>query len=293
VKIRGDVQGGFGSGFTTGSIESVGKLAGVTIGGSLLGGSNTFSGEIFSGGNLGAVKIGGDLKGASIATGSLDGSGLIRSGGRIASVTIGGSIIAGTDNSSGANLNLTRNATIRAAADIGALTVKGSLIGSVGIGGDVTKVIISAKGEAFPTATRNLGIGKISIGGRVERAQILAGYDVGLMPQNGNAQIGAVSVGGNWAASDLVAGVQDGGAAGFGDASDTIINPPLNPADSIAKIAAITIKGVVIGTPAAGDQFGFESHAIGRFRVNGLSIPVVGPVSLSPITASDVTIRKI
>ncbi len=284
VKISRDVQGG--AGVASGRIFSGGKLAGVTIGGSLIGGPRLLSGEIYVAGDIGAVKIGGDLKGGSITTGAMDRSGSIQSVfGRIASVTIGGSIIAGVDSSVGGSL--TANATIRAGNDIGAITVKGSLIGSVGTGGDITKIVISARGQEFLTSVSDVAIGKISIGGRVERAQILAGYDGNLTPQNGNAQIGAVTVGGDWVASDLVAGVQDGGAVGFGDAGDTIL-----PGGTIAKIAAITIKGIVIGTATAGDRFGFASHAIGSFKANGVTIPIVSPVALSPITA-DATLRVV
>jgi hypothetical protein len=204
---------------------------------------------------------------------------------------IGGSIIAGLDNS--ATGTLTRNASILANDDIGSLTVKGSLVGSVGGSGDITKVILSARGQAAPTASTDLAFGKIKIGGRVERAQIFAGYNTGLNPLNGNAQIGSVKVGGDWIASDLVAGVKDGGTPGFGDAGDTIINPPPNPVDSIAKIARIVIGGIVEGTAAGGDQFGFESHAIGSFKMNGFTIPILSPVSLSPITGNDVTIRLV
>ncbi len=284
VKIGRDVLGGGDS--EAGVINSRGKMAGVTLGGSLIGGSGTYAGAIISQGDMGAVTIAGDLKGASITTGSPSGSGYIESlAGRIAKVTIGGSIIAGTDDSASGSLTL--NASIRAANDIGAITVKGSLIGSVGLGGDITKVIISARGQAFLTSVSDVAIGKISIGGRVERAQILAGYNSVLTPLNGNAQIGAVTVGGDWVASDLIAGVRDGGAAGFGDAGDTIIGT-----GTIAKIASITIKGIVVGTPVAGDRFGFESHAIGSFKANGVTIPIVSPVALSPITG-DVTLRLV
>jgi hypothetical protein len=286
VRIGHDVQGG--SNLESGFIKSLGKLAGVAVGGSLIGGSGNGSGEIVSVGDMGAVRIGGDLTGASIVAGALDGSGLVESTtGRIASVAVGGSIFAGLDDSAGGGL--TDNASIRAAHDIGALTVKGSLGGSVGTGGDVTKVVISAQGRASPTATTDLAIGRISIGGRVERAQILAGYSVSLVPVNGNAQIGAVAVGGDWAASDLIAGVQDTGGDGFfGGPNDAII-----PGGTIAKIASVAIRGVVVGTPGGADQFGFESHAIGAFRANGVSIRIASPVALSPITGDDVTIRLV
>jgi hypothetical protein len=282
VKIGDDVLGGAGT--NSGAVNGR-KIAGVTIGGSLIGGAGTSSGVIISQSDMGAVTISGDLKGASIATGLLEGSGSIQSLGRIARVTIGGSIIAGLDNSATGSLSF--SATIRAANDIGAITVKGGLLGSVGSGGDITKVVISARGQEFLTSVSDVAIGKLSIGGRVERAQVLAGYDTNLTPLNGNAQIGVVAVGGDWVASDLVAGVQDGGAAGFGDAGDTII-----PGGTIAKIASITIKGVVVGTAAGGDRFGFESRTIGSFKAAGVTIPLVSPVSLSPITA-DVTLRLV
>ncbi len=271
VKIGHDVQGG---------ISSNSKIASVTIGGSLIGGL------VSSKGDLGAVKIGGDLRGGNGG----DRSGFIGSNNRIASVTIGGSIIAGYDDSPGGFFLLTNNASIRALGNIGSLTVKGSVTGSVGQLGAVTTVVISAQG----TATTDLAIGKISIGGRVEHAQILAGYKSGglpggSLPTNGNAQIGAVSVGGDWIASDLIAGVQDGGTAGFGDVGDTIIGAGA----SIAKIASIVIKGIVQGSAASGDQFGFMSHAIGSLKINGATVPLASPVALSSLTGNDVTVRLV
>jgi hypothetical protein len=211
------------------------------------------------------------------------------SSGRIASVTIGGSIIAGLDNSS--NASIIGNASINAGRDIGSITVRGDVVGSVGSGGDVTKVIFSAVGQASPTATSDLAIGKITIGGRVEHAQILAGYDK-VVAKNGNAQIGAVRVGGDWIASDLVAGVLDGGVAGFGDAGDTIIGGGA----SIAKIASIIIGGIVEGTAAGGDLFAFTSHAIGSFKFSATNVPVPaapGTVTLSEITGSDVVLHVV
>jgi hypothetical protein len=284
VKIGHDVDAGV--------ISSNGKLTSVTIGGSLIGGG-MHTGEIFSKGDLGPVKIGGDFRGGSIPSDNfVDSAGLIESKARIVSVTIGGSIIAGIDD--GQNGSLTNNAAIRAGADLGSLTVKGSITGSVGRLGHVTSVIISASGQATPTGTTDLAIGKISIGGRLEHAQILAGYKRGTppgfsTPTNPNAQIGPVSVGGDWIASDLIAGVQDGGAAGFGDAGDTIIGGGA----SIAKIASIVIKGIVQGTAAGADQFGIESHAIGSLKINGATVPIVSPLALSPLTASDVTVRLV
>jgi hypothetical protein len=272
VKIGHDVQGG--SGTSSGFITTVGNLAGVTIRGSLIGGSNNFSGEIFSNGDMGAVKIGHDFTGGSITgSTSLDVSGLIASSGRIASVTIGGSIISGVDDSSG---SLTNNASIRAANDIGSLTVAHSIFGNVNANG-ASLVVISARGQAtvLPGATTDLAIGHITVGGRVEFANILAGYDINLSAVNGDAQIGAVIVGGDWAASNLVAGAMNAasGNTKFGDGNDASIGT--GTPGIIAKIASIVIRGDVFGTPVSvnsTDHFGFVAEQIGLVKIGGNSI---------------------
>ena len=272
VKIGHDMKGG--SGIGSAQIFSSAKLAGVSIGGSLIGGSNTGSGEVFSTGDMGAVKIGHDLIGGSITgSASLSSSGEIETlSGRITSVTIGGSIISGTDASSGA---LTKNATIRAAKDIGSLTVKGSLIGNVTAEG-ASPVIISASGQAaLPGAKTDLAIGRVSIGGSVEFTNILAGYDRWLSALNGDAQIGAVTVGGDWVAGNLVAGAKNAasGNTKFGDINDASIGA--GSASIIAKIASITIGGQLFGTPNSvsnTDHFGFVAEQIGAVKIGGSAI---------------------
>lgn len=284
VKIGHDLQGG--AGVISGYINTTGKLAGVTIGGSLHGGTDTASGAIFSHGDLGAVKIGHDLTGSSItgAT-SLDSLGIIEStAGRIASVTLGGSIILGIDTSTG---TLTNNATIRAANDLGSLSVAGGIIGNAGDGtaANGSPVIIAARGQAGPLpfgTTTDLAIGKITVGGRVEFANILAGYKTDLSAVNGDAQIGAVKVGGDWAASNLIAGAKNLGAddaaggtgantdnVNFGDTHDVSIGAG---SAIVAKIASITIGGQVFGTPASfspADHFGFVAQQIGAVKIGG------------------------
>jgi hypothetical protein len=274
-------------------------VGGSVEGGSVEGGSAEFTGEIFSSGDMGTVKIGGSLQGGSLplGSGSLDHSGCIRSEGRIAGISIGGSIQAGTNDGSGA---LAFAGSIQADADIGSLTVGGNISGTVGADGAITEAAISAAGRAHPTAASDLAFGKIAVGGSIANAQILAGYsdagnteDATVTPADGAAQIGPVSVGGDWIASDLIAGVQEAaGALGFGGMGDTITG---TPAANIAKIASIVIKGIVEGTPAAGDQFAFESHSIGSLTINGSSVtlPAEGAaVALSPLTG-DVVVRLI
>jgi autotransporter family porin len=301
VKIGHDMIGGSGSG--AGDLLGGGKLAAINIGGSLIGGSADEAGEIHFTGDIGAVKIGRDLVGGSITGGALNETGYIDSvTGRIGSVTLGGSIISGIDDSTTGGL--TMNASIRAGDDIGALTVKGSLIGNVTPNG-ASLVIISAHGQAVPVGDKNLAIGKITIGGRVERANIFGGYSVDLVPADG-VQIGTVKVGRDWIASNLVAGVTNLGAddnpggtganadnVNFGDTHDTFIG-----LGSITnRIAAIVIGGVVAGTAASGDHFGFSSVSIGSFKSLGFTAPLTAgasddPIEISPIT-HDVTIREI
>lgn len=223
-------------------------------------------------------------------------SGEIQAGGRIASVAIGGSIVAGLDDSTGGDLF--RNGTILARDDIGSVSVKGSLLGRESANG-ATPVIISARGQdatsASLTATSDLAIGKISIGGRVENARILAGYDYQIPGAgNGNAQIGPVKVGGDWVGSSIVAGVKDTNSDGFGNSDDSILGAVAN---SIAKIATITIGGTVFGTPGGGDHFGFVSHAIGKFKAGAFTAALRAGappdvIALSLLTG-DTTLREI
>ena len=139
----------------------------------------------------------------------------------------------------------------RAGDDIGSLIVTGSLIGNSNPDGD-SPVIIAARGQhtVLPGATSDLAIGRIAIGGRVEFAIILAGYDTRLVPRNADAQIGAVTVGGDWIASTIVAGVVDGGN-GFGNSLDAKIGLGTDTLGIVSKIASITIGGLALGTPSS------------------------------------------
>ncbi len=292
VKIGHDVRGGSGS--NSGSIISHGNLGNITVGGSLIGGTNTETGAIFSNGSMGAIKVGGDLRGGSISgtASSLFFSGIIDAGGRIASVLVGGSIISGV-NDSIVGHNLEGNAGVRAGNDIGSLTVKGSLLGNVTANGAATPVIISANGQLLPTATTDIAIGRISIGGSVERAQILAGYDTNLSALNGNAQIGAVTVGGDWIDSSMAAGVTNTNGPGFlGDGHDSVIG---DLANSIARIASITITGMVAGSGSPGEHFGFVSHFVGPFKSLGFSVPATSApeTTLPPTVTQDVAILAV
>lgn len=315
VKIGHDIVGGAAP--KTGALSVGGAFSGgvfaspatpVTVGGSLIGGSGgnstAGSGEIRALGDFGAISIGHDVLGGSISgsAGDSTSSGFIISyNGRIASVTLGGSIISGLDASNGGNL-LT-NASIRAAQDIGLFTVHGSIVGRASANGD-TPVVIIALGQLRPTATKDLAMGSVTVSGLMSLVKIEAGFwgrtDDGL---NADAQIGAVKVTGNWLASSLVAGVENYGGdmtpydaddnLNFGDTNDHLINSALS---SIARIASITIGGIVAGS-APGRHYGFSAHTIGAFKTAGFTAllhPTVPTeiIELSP-TTGDVTVREV
>lgn len=296
--INGDVIGG--SMLFAGYISVGAQTHSLTIAGSLIGGSSNWSGNIQASGSIESLKIGGNIVGGNISgtQGDLDTTALIRAN-RIDSMLVGGSIIAGIDSSSAGQL--LNNAGIRVTNDIEKLVIKGSIVGNQQPDG-TTLVTISARGQATPGTTSDIAIGSLQVGGRVELANILAGFDQDdpvTSGSNGNASIGTVKVGGNWIASNLTAGIQDGGDPGFGTEDDVIINiPPGAATDAIiARIASIAIKGLVIGTPATDTtNFGFTAQQIGSFKSLGFTASLTSgtdaPISLSPTTA-DVTIREL
>ncbi len=293
VKIGRSVIGG--SANSAGAILTFDTLASLTIGGSLVGGTAIRTGYVGSVGDMGAVKIGGNVVGGSIASGAptLDRTGFIEAD-RIASVTIGGSMIAGINED--LFNDLTNNASIRVADDLGPVVVKGSLIGRK-TQSSFTPVIISARGQELlaPGATSDIAIRSLSVGGRVEWSLVLAGFDQDdtiTAGTNGNASIGIVTVGGDWLASSISAGVQDPNNSGFGKATDQLIPG----ATLISRIASITIAGTVAGDVRPEDHFGFVAKQIGFFRAGAFLPPLTAaqdaPIQLSLFTG-DVTIREV
>jgi hypothetical protein len=228
VKVGGDVRGGTGelSGAIVTFTSQGGKIGPVTIGGSLLGGAFN-SGRIYADGDLGVVKIGGDLEaGTGNFTGYIEGR-------RITSVAIAGSVIGS------ATTNLSNAASISARADIGSITIGGSVRGSVN-----DEVIFSAQGSLTPTATADVAIKTVKIVGNMQYAEIRAGATpVGTLA-NTNAQITTVTIGGSFQNGEIYAGTLDG----------------VPPAAGISKIASVLISGEALGAIA--------SHKIGAVKVS-------------------------
>ncbi len=317
VKVLGDVKGDAGA--NSGQISG-NKINSVAVGGSLLGGAGANSGAILSHtffgpdseiqGDIGTVTVNG-LFGVLGSTGN--GSGQINAAGMLAGVTIAHSLTAGTGVLSGSILSGTDsltsgkmttvmiggdmvNGSIRSGDDIGSITVKGNLTGTL-----VKAAVISARGQAVQglttdVAIKSLTVGGTLLGGNVEFANILAGYDTNLNPVNPDAQIGTITVLKNWTASSVVAGAYDAGAGGFGTAGNAKIAGADNAA-IVSKIAGIVIGGSITGTAGGGDHFGFVAQQIASFKVGAktqLLTAGSGTDLVDPITSTaDTSLREI
>ena len=166
VTIGKDLQQGTGQ--DTGSIEaSTGKLASITVGGFVIGGSGGTFAQISSNGDMGAVKVG-----ASVIGGSGTNSAQINSiAGKIAMITIGGSVTGGSGGNS-ANLiaqtgmgpvfigaNLQQGNVV---GDTGSIHVRSGNVASITIGGSV--IGGAANGDDGQISTTGQ-MGPIKIGG--------------------------------------------------------------------------------------------------------------------------------
>jgi hypothetical protein len=292
VRIGRDVRGG--SGPITGVIDAA-LLKNVSVGGNLVGGTGDSSGQI-GGEVVGAVSIHGSVLGGSasdagvitaetlgrvVIGGDLRGgddpiNASIRSSGNIeantmTSVSIGGSIIAGRNNNVDPIAHsLGQSGAITLILGIGSLTVGGSLVGNA-----TNHVVISAQGQAKPTAPNDVAIARLTVLGSVEFTDILAGYTpsvtpsgIRYVPAGADAQIGRVFVGVDWIASTLLVG-----AIVSGNSFTRIVDPKDNPA-ILSSIAAVTIGGRVQADPGTvtPPPSGFAAEFIKSLTVGGVAL---------------------
>jgi hypothetical protein len=214
--------------------------------------------------------LGGDLRGgtatADIQDLSLTGTVVVeRDAGEI---TLGGSLIGADAN--GFDVTSTRSAAaIDANGQLGAVRIGGDILGRTG------RPRNSAGGLNAAGANTGFAIRSLNVEGRVERADIPAGYQQvdgtlpGINPVNPYGRIGTIRVGGDLVASNLTAGVNV--ATG-----DRIAGGARTP---VSRIDSLSIGGVVTGTAAAGDQFLISARLIGQVSVGGAA---VGPRSGGP-----------
>jgi hypothetical protein len=261
----GDLEGGLGD--ESGSIISRnGDIGSVRVNGSM----ECANGDVISSctiqairGTLRNVFIGGDVFGGSTAAlESATNTGYI-AGQNIGSVFIGGSILGGA-NSGGTLIN---SGAIRAAHQLKSVSIVGDVFGTA-----TNDVIISGRGQLNPTATADVAIGTVKIGGDTAFLSILAGYTQFGTPVNPDAQIGSVSVAGNWEDGDIAAGVVSGDAF-FGNAADASISGGLIVDTAIvSRIGSIVIGGTVNGTSGGVDSFGFVAEHVVSVKIGGVAI---------------------
>jgi hypothetical protein len=242
----------------------------MSLGGSLIGGTSSSSGRIWSALGILNVTIAGNICGGS-ATGTqvLQSTGIVECvSGRIEAMTLGGSLIAGTDSTTGLFQD---NGAIRAGDNIGRLTIRGSIVGNA-----THAAVISARGQKTPPVGSDVAIGTITVAGRVEHALIHAGIRV-FGPNNADAQIGTVTVGGDWIASSLVAGAEAGVDGQFGTQDDSKFSGPGNKdvAGVYSRISSVIIGGQVVGTEFTGDHFGIVAESVGSLSIGANLIPLL------------------
>jgi hypothetical protein len=147
-------------------------------------------------------------------------------------------------------------------------------------------VLITAGGSATPTAREDVAIGLIQVGGRVERASFLAGYNTSGSGLNGagginaDASIGRVTVGGAWVASNLVAGATTGPDLVWGTADDALLSGAgvKNDPALRARIGLIILGSPLAGSTDAAEHFGLVAEEFSSLRTGRVDIPLTpGP----------------
>lgn len=262
VQVTGNVNGG--AGLDSGTIVVTQNAANIQIGGSIRGGTNNMTGLIASDGTITSMTVNGNIVGGN-ASGSqdLNWSGGI-AGGRILTLVLNGSLIAGRDTTTG---TYSLSGFIGAQDDIVNATIKGHLKGN-----STNPAIIVARGQATPTATTDVAIGTLTVNGRAEFAQILAGvFPGGAANQNADAHITNVTIGGDWISSSISAGVLAGVDAKYGTADDVKVSGAgvKDVAGLSSKITSLTIGGQAYGSPSVLDHFGIVAENVGSLKVGG------------------------
>jgi hypothetical protein len=249
-------------------------------------------------GSLGRLRIEGNLIGTIRVTGgAFDDFST-----NIAAQTIGRVIIRGDV---AGLIGAATAGLIDSAGSIGSITIEGSVIGSasrtgIASGGSIGTVkvahevrsldpahpvTISALGDVSPPSDDVApAIARLSVGGDLINAQILAGYARDLRPSNPDANIGVVHIGGDLRTSSIVAGVVDATANGFGN-GDELISGDRTPA-LFARIAQITISGSVAGSNARNDHFAIIAQQLGQLTIARRTIqltPAADDLALDPL----------
>ncbi len=263
--LGGSVLGGAGT--YSGIFEAVKDLGSAVIGGSVVGGPVT-SGVVSGIGSIGSILVKGDLIGGNNGgSGAVDQAGEIGASGHIHSVVVKGSVIAGYNTGTG---TLTNSGTIYSAmSSIDSITISGSVLGN-----STNPVVISGNGFDAKTATGDLAIGQVTIGGDAVRLNLVAGFNDGF-DTNADGSIGKILVKGSWRASNAIAGAHQNSAPSWG-VGDTLQHA--NDTSLVAQIGSIIIGGNVEGAAGSAQQFGFVSQQINSLKIGGHAVTLkTGP----------------
>jgi len=264
VAESGDVSGGAGvqSGRVLGE-----NLKTVQVFGSILGGTGDRSGGVIADVRLTKVRIGENVVGGDAQLNkTLVTSGFVFAE-SIGDLVLGGSLVAGK-NLGG---SLASSGAIRAAKTIESLAIRG------GIDGDVTNAAVISGGAKGGIAFR-----KIVIGGDVDHAEILAGYDLNNnvqaprgTPSSPDARIGSIKIGGDVEALNIVAGVAAGADNRFGTPDDLLIRGTgtTDTPSLISRIASVIIRGAIVPNS---DPYGIVAQHVVSVKVGAPAVPLAG-----------------
>jgi hypothetical protein len=190
-------------------------------------------------GALRKLKISGDITDAAVSV-TAD----------VRSVVIAGDVLGGS---------------IRSDAQIGAIRITGNLMAS-----GTHPAIISALGTLAPGSNKQaLAIATIRVGGSVDHAEILAGYDHTGAAANADVRIGKIAVRQDWIAGNIVAGAGAGADGFFGTDDDSLIS---QSNQIIARIASILIHGTAVDTKNETDHFGVVAEHVTSLKSDGTKI---------------------
>ncbi len=226
VTVKGAVEGVLFN--VTGG--TLGSIASVKIGGSLIGTSGADTGRIVTTGNIGSVIVGQNITGGDGQhSGSIEVGGIVRVDGMLGIATVLGNLSGGTQQNSG---------VISAGGGAGTITIGGSILGgsagadagAVLIGGNV--VALSVKGDIIGGGAQRSGY--VEVTGNTGKLAISGFLIGGSVPDSGVVALGhdATNVVGSFTLGrDLIGGTgEDSGVVQM---------------DAIAKLAVF--KGGIIG----------------------------------------------
>jgi hypothetical protein len=282
VVVGGSVIGGMFS--ATGQIFSEGQMGFATIRGDIVGGSGWFSGQVLSNTGITGLKVGGSLIGG---TGGFSGH---VSAGFCGSITIGGNIVGGS--ASGVD-NLSSCGYLYA-ANIKSLTVGGSLIA----GFDNTSGVYTNNGAIRVQNSLAKLLIRGSVIGNETNPAVISAYGQAVPAANSDIAIGSLRILGRVEHAQILAGVYPNGSVGNADAQ---IGSVTVGGDWIASsVAAGAVSGngyfgdsadAVMSGQSVRDRPGITSR-IGSLSIGGQVMGTVGGADHFGIVAQEVGLIK-